>query len=116
MPDKSVYDNGVKPGLCKRRALVALLVGLMPFLTNCGAPQNIAAIQHTVIIFNENHTFDNYFGGFPGADGVASGLISTGQTVPLSIMPDIYIQLPISATAGNAPSKQWTAARWSDST
>jgi phospholipase C len=26
-------------------------------------------IQHVVIIFKENHTFDNYFGAFPGAAG-----------------------------------------------
>ena len=27
-------------------------------------------IQHVVIIVKENHTFDNYFGAFPGANGV----------------------------------------------
>jgi phospholipase C len=27
------------------------------------------AIEHVVIIVKENHTFDNYFGAFPGADG-----------------------------------------------
>src|SRR6266516_684283 len=27
-------------------------------------------IQHVVIIFKENHTFDNYFGTFPGVDGM----------------------------------------------
>ncbi len=26
-------------------------------------------IQFVVIIVKENHTFDNYFGQFPGADG-----------------------------------------------
>jgi phospholipase C len=29
------------------------------------------AIEHVVIIVKENHTFDNYFGAFPGADGEA---------------------------------------------
>src|SRR5216683_8174355 len=27
-------------------------------------------IEHVVIIVKENHSFDNYFGTFPGADGV----------------------------------------------
>jgi len=27
------------------------------------------AIEHVVIIVKENHTFDNYFGTLPGADG-----------------------------------------------
>jgi phospholipase C len=26
-------------------------------------------IQHVVVIFKENHTFDNYFGTLPGANG-----------------------------------------------
>jgi phospholipase C len=28
-------------------------------------------IQHVVILFKENHGFDNYFGTFPGAEGIA---------------------------------------------
>jgi phospholipase C len=30
-------------------------------------------IDHVVIIVKENHTFDNYFGTFPGANGVKLG-------------------------------------------
>jgi phospholipase C len=54
------------------------------------APDNLAAIQHIVFIICENHTFDNYFGTFPGADGATSGLLSNGQSIPLSPMPDAY--------------------------
>lgn len=50
----------------------------------------MSAIQHTVVIFNENHTFDNYFDRFPGANTVTTGLTSTGHRVPLSPMPDEY--------------------------
>ena len=32
-----------------------------------GAP---SPIEHVVIIVKENHTFDNYFGTFPGAAGI----------------------------------------------
>src|SRR5438445_4678062 len=32
-------------------------------------PKSTRPIQHIVIIVKENHTFDNYFGRFPGADG-----------------------------------------------
>jgi phospholipase C len=48
------------------------------------------AIQHTVVMVQENHTFDNYFGTFPGADGVTTGVTSQGMVVPLTIMPDRY--------------------------
>lgn len=51
-------------------------------------PENFTAIQHTVFIINENHTFDNYFGTLPDADGTTTGLLSTGQRMALSSMPD----------------------------
>ena len=31
-------------------------------------------IQHLVIVMQENHTFDNYFGTYPGVDGLPSGV------------------------------------------
>jgi phospholipase C len=38
-----------------------------------GAPIAKGSIEHVVIILKENHTFDSYFGTFPGANGM-SGL------------------------------------------
>jgi phospholipase C len=35
-----------------------------------GAPEGIEKIEHVVWIIQENRTFDNYFGTFPGADGI----------------------------------------------
>jgi phospholipase C len=46
-------------------------------------------IKHVVFIMKENRTFDHYFGQFPGADGVTSGLTSTGQSIPLWRAPDV---------------------------
>ena len=31
-------------------------------------------VQHVVILMQQNHTFDNYFGTYPGADGFPEGL------------------------------------------
>jgi phospholipase C len=45
-------------------------------------------LQHFVFIIKENHSYDNYFGAFPGGDGATSGVISTGQVVRLAPMPD----------------------------
>jgi phospholipase C len=45
-------------------------------------------IQHIVFIVKENHTFDNYFGTFAGADGATSGANSDGDVVPLTHAPD----------------------------
>src|SRR6476660_1037575 len=36
--------------------------------------QAAAHIKHVFVIMQENHTFDNYFGTYPGADGIPAGL------------------------------------------
>ena len=41
----------------------------------------IHKIKHVVIIMQENHSFDNYFGTYPGADGIP-GLAGHPGTVP----------------------------------
>lgn len=38
------------------------------------APSGINKIQHVVVIMQENHSFDNYFGTFPGADGIPANV------------------------------------------
>jgi phospholipase C len=35
-------------------------------------------IKHVVVIVKENHTFDNYFGSFPGAEGTSTCMTSHG--------------------------------------
>ena len=40
-------------------------------------------IEHVVYIVQENRSFDNMFQGYPGADTVASGKNSKGQTIAL---------------------------------
>jgi phospholipase C len=41
-------------------------------------------IAHVVFIVQENRSFDNLFNGYPGADTVASGKNSHGQTIALT--------------------------------
>lgn len=36
-------------------------------------PQPHTPIKHLVIVMQENHTFDNYFGTYPGVDGIPAG-------------------------------------------
>ncbi len=44
-------------------------------------------IKHIVVIVKENHTFDNYFGSFPGADGISQIVTPTGTITP-PVAPD----------------------------
>ena len=82
--------------LSKSSQLVLLVLTCLASLTACAGsattpvPEKLSAIQHTVFIINENHTFDNFFGTFPGADGTTTGQLSTGEWMPLSPMPDSY--------------------------
>ena len=55
----------------------------------------LARIDHIVVIYAENHSFDNMYGMFPGANGVANALAA--QTVqrdhdgkPLERLPAVY--------------------------
>lgn len=75
--------------------LGATLAGLALSVESCrnaedSAANNPAVIQHTIIIFKENRTFDTYFSDFPGADGDTSGVTSTGQEVALAQVADCY--------------------------
>ncbi|HCG02285.1 MAG TPA: hypothetical protein DEV93_17290 [Chloroflexi bacterium] len=37
-------------------------------------PQAAGHIKHVFVIMQENHTFDNYFGTYPGVDGLVAGM------------------------------------------
>ncbi len=45
-------------------------------------------IKHVVIVVKENHTFDNYFGSFPGAEGTTTCKKSDGSTFTCPHAPD----------------------------
>ncbi|MGZ8975800.1 alkaline phosphatase family protein [Methylomagnum sp.] len=49
----------------------ALLVPLAP-LAKTPPPKRLAKIENIVVIYLENHSFDNLYGLFPGADGIAA--------------------------------------------
>jgi phospholipase C len=56
--------------------LVAASQKMLPSLAGVSAAlsdpaRGLSSIKHIVVIMEENHTFDNYFGTFPGANGIA---------------------------------------------
>src|SRR5438105_12521198 len=54
------------------------LAGVATVAAGCGAPggtprtsrTGIHKIEHVIVIMQENRSFDNYFGTYPGADGI----------------------------------------------
>jgi phospholipase C len=52
-------------------ALVAVLLSPLPALGQ-GAPEGLRKIEHIVVIYLENRSFDHMYGNFPGANGLAN--------------------------------------------
>ena len=78
------------------------------------AAPSLASIKHFVVIYMENHSFDNLYGGFPGAEGLAAldagasnvaqiddtgARYATRPPPPLSGAPDVRFP----STLPNAP-------------
>jgi phospholipase C len=59
--------------------VVSLLVGLQAQAVPAAVQQSAIPIKHLVFIVQENHSYDNYFGTYPGANG-----IPPGTTMPMN--------------------------------
>jgi phospholipase C len=44
-------------------------------------------IRYVIVLVKENHTFDNYFTGFPGAESSATGKVASGATITRPVAP-----------------------------
>ena len=57
------------------------------------APKGIEKIEHIVVIYLENHGFDDLYGHFPGADGLANAGKSAIQVdkdgKPYTVLPPV---------------------------
>jgi phospholipase C len=59
-----------------RRAAVAICAAALGLALAAGSARAAAPrtpIHHFITLMQENHTFDNYFGTYPGADGIPPG-------------------------------------------
>lgn len=56
------------------------------------APRGIDRVGHVVVIYMENHSFDNLYGQFPGADGLSSA--TPGETTQVDSGGQPYTYLP----------------------
>src|SRR2546430_4674143 len=60
-------------------------------------------INHIVVIYQENHSFDNYLGTFPGADGIANAG-AAGIQVDKSGKPYASLPAPLANAVGGVRS------------
>src|SRR3954453_13858815 len=59
-------------------SVAAFVVLLLPASTGAAAAPDASPtatpIKHFVMLMQDNHSFDNYFGTYPGADGIPPGV------------------------------------------
>lgn len=84
--------RSILPVLCVF-ALISLSIMGLRFFPFASARHTTTPppIQHIVFIMKENHTFDNYFGLFPGVNGTTTGVVKVNgvdQTIPLNPFQD----------------------------
>jgi len=51
-------------------------------------PSTPTPIKYVVVIVKENHSFDNYFTGFPGAESSMTAKLKNGTTITRQKAPD----------------------------
>ena len=80
-----------------RRPLVAgvlaglLLVGVTVYGTTRSSAAQLGDINHIVVVYMENWSFDSLYGKFPGADGIANAGTRAAQVdkngLPYTVLP-----------------------------
>jgi phospholipase C len=84
LPDASGVDaSGTDAGAIIDAPLDAVTEAAPP-----DAPQTVYPIKHIIVIVKENHTFDNYFGSFPGAEGTSTAKLADAGTIPVPHAPN----------------------------
>ena len=68
--DSERGKRGLRAGTAIAGAASLVVLGLAPtgVLSNIARSDQTTPIKHVVVIMEENHTFDNYFGAFPGVN------------------------------------------------
>jgi phospholipase C len=71
----------------------------------------LASVNHFVVIYMENHSFDNLYGEFPGADGLA---VATSPTQNDGLDGGAYATLPLPLIADGSVEPGFTGATLSN--
>lgn len=87
--------------------VAAIVSGIATRATpSSAATPNASPIQHVVVVMLENHSFDNYFGTFPGANG-----IPTNVCLPQATSASCVTPYHVTALQGDLP-HVYPAAVW----
>jgi len=96
----------------KLRAAMALFVLILFLISGATAPirlslEQSSKIQHLIFIVQENHSFDNYFGTYPGANGILANTsipMETNDTAMGCVQPyHLSAAVPVSIVGDELP-------------
>ena len=98
---KKNYTKGSQPRLLAYAAGILLLSQTLPGCRKTiPIPQaDLSKIQHVVVIYMENHSFDNLYGDFPGAVGLADAPKDKIIQVDSTGKPYLYLPAITGTTA-----------------
>jgi len=68
---------------------------------------DVSPIKHVIVIVEENHTFDNYFGTYPGANGLSG---ATAQPVAKNSTNQVKPFMINTTTVNGDPCETWECA------
>jgi phospholipase C len=71
MPEESVFASSIYTTILKRALLIVACLYVAPAAQGA---EGIHKIEHVVTIMQENRSFDDYFGTYPGANGIPAGV------------------------------------------
>lgn len=104
-----------------RHLLIAASLSVGSFITGCALEpvtavdqratnnKGINKVEHVIVIYMENHSFDNLYGSFPGADGLANATssqytqIDTATGLPYTTLPWSDASFSPTPTMANRP-------------
>jgi phospholipase C len=80
------------------------------------AQEKLAPVKHIIVIYLENHSFDNLFGMFPGADGIANAGDKALQTdasgKPYTTLPPVMVGHTQDARFPSLPNTPFAIAKY----
>jgi phospholipase C len=82
--------------MCRKLLALLLSSGLVLALSGCSSYQDDHAVKHVVVIYDENVSFDHYFGTYPNATNTGGTTFTAAAGTPI---PNNYISNPSLLTA-----------------
>ena len=83
----------IRRGIAAAAAFGAVVLSACHDSTSSSNSQGMDKIQHVVVIYMENHSFDNLYGSFPGANGIAAA--TAANTIQKDGTNTAYATLPM---------------------